>query len=280
MKVEEIRKILLDEYGQDASEVKGKAKLVEMLEEAKQISNDQIVDNISLEDFEPMADLAEEQVDKENDNEVYDMIDPKWSDFVMTHFEDDELIDGNPTVDGLRRVTEVLIGPIIGNEVQVIQPPNPDNGHRAVTVYTLTIFWERDDVGENRTFSDAADVYQGNTEDVYARFPTATACTRAEGRVLRKILRLKKVVAAEELTSKPVEEAGFNGLITNSQKNFITTLCKKLDLNIKKFISSGKEKYDDVDDIRYETAKEMIRHLNKLQQNVKLITPDLKGYEQ
>src|SRR5689334_6604577 len=47
----------------------------------------------------------------------------EWHDYVMKQFMPDELFEGNPTVDGLRRVTEALIGKIVESVSHVITPP-------------------------------------------------------------------------------------------------------------------------------------------------------------
>ena len=39
--------------------------------------------------------------------------DPGWNDYVMSKFTEKELYDGNPLVNGLRRVAELVIGPIV-----------------------------------------------------------------------------------------------------------------------------------------------------------------------
>ena len=41
------------------------------------------------------------------------MTDPEWNDYVMSMFTDKEMYNGNPLVNGLRRVAEVVLGPIV-----------------------------------------------------------------------------------------------------------------------------------------------------------------------
>ena len=143
-----------------------------------------------------------------------------WNEYVLSHFGPDELADGNPTVDGLRRVSGLLLGPIISGVAKVIQSPNPQNDNRCVVEYTCTIM-----CGESLlTQTSVADCYPGNCDHRFAVYSSAIAETRAEGRSLRKLLKLRKVIAAEEAGLVPLEETGVNGKITPTQMNFIETL--------------------------------------------------------
>ena len=42
--------------------------------------------------------------------------DPEWSEYLLDQLSDSELINGAPTVDGLRRITEKCFGEIIGSK--------------------------------------------------------------------------------------------------------------------------------------------------------------------
>ena len=121
--------------------------------------------------------------------------DPEWNDYVLSLFDKSEMYDGRPLCHGLRRVAELLFGNIMVSRPVKVFPPQDDNG-----VGRATVIWEV--VFENGSaFSDVADCWEGNTDDTFCAFNTATAATRAEGRALRKALRLK-TVAAEEMTKK------------------------------------------------------------------------------
>ena len=60
---------------------------------------------------------------------------PEWHNYVMSHFEKNELIDGNPVCAGLRRVAEFLLGDIVETgPTQVDSPTDSDGPGRATVV--------------------------------------------------------------------------------------------------------------------------------------------------
>lgn len=214
--------------------------------------------------------------------------DPLWANYVLRHFQPDELDnEGNPYVAGLRRVARKLLGPITYSGCRVVTPPKTTIDGRpdiATVEYTVKFLWCRPEdlaIGQGAyevIFVDVADVHGGNTDPEYARFPCSTAATRAEGRCLRKALQLPRVVAAEEVTKVPIEVIDPNGSITATQKNFIEILCQRCDINVKKYINSGKGKYGFLDDVPYGTATQMVQHLSSYQNDLSKIPDDIKGY--
>ena len=121
--------------------------------------------------------------------------DVEWNDYVLSLFDEKELYDGRPLCAGLRRVAELLLGRmVISRPTQVFPPTEGDSIGRATVIWEVVF-------EDGSVFSDVADCWEGNTDDTFCVFNTATAATRAEGRALRKALRLK-TVAAEEMTKK------------------------------------------------------------------------------
>jgi hypothetical protein len=208
--------------------------------------------------------------------------DKNWVDFVLSHFDDDEMVEGCPTVDGLRRVAELLLGPILEGRAHVVEAANLlNNGGRATAEYTVTFAWTRDALGKDdrRTFTDAADVSDANCDPAYARFAAAMAATRAEGRAYRKALKLKRVVAVEEITSVPVNHETNEGFIDRSQRTFIEVLCKRNDINVLAFVNSGKRQYAEITEVEHRTAQLMVKTLSDYQRNAKPIPAAIKGYD-
>ena len=197
-----------------------------------------------------------------------------WADYVMSKFEIDELEQGNPTCDGLRRVAELLIGPIVSRRINVVQPPNKENyGTATVTCLVEVLNNIPEHILYGRTISeeDAADVNKFNTQEPYHLHATATAATRAEARALRKILRLKKVIAVEELAGESSEDFidawKPSDPVQEEQINLLDIVCQRCDVNVMEYINSGERVYNTVFELDRNKAQSMIQHINKIQQN-------------
>ncbi len=136
--------------------------------------------------------------------------DIEWNDYVMGHFSEKELFDGRPLCAGLRRVAELLLGKIVSSKPTQVFPPSNTGEEIGRATGVWEVIFE-----DMSVFSDVADAWEGNTDDTFCVFNTATAATRAEGRALRKALRLK-TVAAEEMTTKSIFIATpcYGGMVT------------------------------------------------------------------
>lgn len=145
---------------------------------------------------------------KQNGEEDIKPCDSEWTKFVLSHFSEDEKEGENPRVEGLRRVSELLIGEIIEEGCDLISPPTFDNGMRAC-VKAWVVFLVRNKNGKiytehTKKVEALADCCPDNSFDddslkiSFSKFPTALAETRAKGRVFRSALKLKRIVCAEE----------------------------------------------------------------------------------
>jgi hypothetical protein len=219
-----------------------------------------------------------------------------WDAYVMSQFKEDELIDGAPLCHGLRRVARNLLGEVIFSSPTIIHPAVDPNGPgRATVVYQITFLWKED--GSTRVFGDVADVWHGNTEDLYAAHPAATASTMAEARTLRKALAIRKV-SANELCKKDIGaivraatgvkvEAPTTGeskptdLMTAPQKNFLNSLCSKLNVSVVALIATTGMT---VDTVTRDATSKLITKLNEFQQKgmdtIKDSNPELIGYDE
>ena len=245
---------------------------------------------IDIEDF--VLSEETENVEEQEESESPSMLSSEWNDYVMSHFDESELINGNPICAGLRRVSELLLGSIIESGPHEVHPATDSNGPgRATVVYRVVFDWMNS--GQIKVFSEVADVWHGNTDDLFCAHPVATASTRAEGRALRKALKLRKL-AAEELSKKDIvsivqqtvpskpTDGDWNPeeKISVQQVSFIDNKCRQLDINVLSFINSGDQRYGSIQDITKEKASSMLIILNKYQNGNMEIPEDIKVYDE
>ena len=284
MKVNEIREKLLDiGYTKEQVEaIKGKANLVKTLEEEVYASLDFGSDS-SNGDFEPNEDSQFVAIEATQDEEIIppSISDPEWRDYVLSKFEYDELDDGNPTVDGLRRITELLLGQVNSSSTEIVQVPTKENEGRATAIHTVSVIMPN---GDMRTVSGSGDAWHKNTDMPYSKFPVAMAETRAEGRALRRLLQLKKVVAAEELSQNATEETedDYKTYVNDNQINFIDIMCKSagrgLDINVESLVKTSYPHYTGIRELTHSQATKLIQELSHYQQNMETIPDSIKGY--
>jgi len=212
--------------------------------------------------------------------------DLEWNDYVLDLLSDDEKIDGNPTTDGLRRIFEIALNcSIIDSSSTVVQSPSPDNEKRATVVHSLTFVLNDDAVPpgtKHRTVSGSADVYWGNCDKIYRNHPVAVAETRAEGRALRRGLKLRKVVAAEELATNVEDDPTGDSVsrISSQQINFIDVMSKRLNINPTVLIDNMNLNSKNIKSLMHDDAVSIIRELSSYQQKLDDIPDSLKGYSE
>lgn len=236
----------------------------------------QILDNVEVEEVKI---VQEESVSVEDIRPDFNS--PDWHEFVMKQFQPDELVEGNPTTEGLRRVVSILLGDIIESSARCINAPCPNNNFSATIEHTIKINWTEQDSfgGDVRTFTEIADVNSMNCDTVFRKYPSATASTRAEGRALRKALKLKHVIAAEEKGDDTSDtDEGF-APINSQQIMLLNHMCKKNNINVIKFINIGENKYNKIDEVGYNTAVKMVGVLNEYVNDKSKISEDIKGYK-
>lgn len=213
------------------------------------------------------------------------MLSPEWHDYAMTLFQEDELMNGHPLVTGLRRVAEIVLGPMSFSGPTWVKPTDRDDHHgRATVIFTI-------EFANGLRCSEVADSWEGNTDDMFCAFAVAIASTRAEARALRKVLKIKGV-AAEELTKKDTAKivrdiskqqsssAGdYNdqGRMSDAQLNFIDIKCKQLNINGAKLFKDMFN-VDQRKKVSKKVASDVIDVLNDYQKDKGTIPSELKGY--
>lgn len=277
MTVDELRKSLVElGLSQDeANSIKGKAALLEKLEEMQE---------------KPFEIEQEEDgpVELPEPEKVISPTDPNWKDFIMGLFDPkDEVFNGCPTVDGLRRITELVIGPIIESNAKVIQSPNKANDYHAVVEHEVVVLrkhhLEDGELPYQQIATEVADVRTDENDNMFSKYSAAYASTRAEGRALRKLLRLRKIVAVEEMDGNNRFDGTMNidATMTATQCMTINLIAKRNNVNtwdmIKDTLSSQKIKQ--ARDIPYSDAKDIIGYLNEVDRGTETLPPQYLGYK-
>lgn len=216
-----------------------------------------------------------------------DMLSSEWHDYAMKLFNEDEIVDGHPLVAGLRRVSELVLGQIMFSGPTQVFPVTRDDHHgRATVVFTVRF-------ANGSEYSEVADAWEGNTDDMFCAYAVAIASTRAEARALRKALKIKGV-AAEELTKKDTAKIvrdiskqknattgdyDDQSRMSDAQYNFIDIKCKQLNVDGGKLF---KEVFsvDQKRKVSKKVASDIIDRLNEYQRDKSSIPENIIGYNE
>jgi len=229
-------------------------------------------------EFEEMVNVIEEKLDEPEKGQVersYSESDPEWSEYVLDQFHDSELKEGNPTVDGLRRVAEKMYGEILSSKSEVLELPS-DKG-RCTIKHSLTIRkYETSSVVE---VDGCVDVKYGNIPSPFNEHLVATADTRAEGKALRRALKLRIVTAEEMNNSQEDDILDSDENITDQQILAINQMCKRLDINLTEFVKQGCPNVKSVRDVSNVQGRSSLSSLSSYQRDMSIIPEDQLGYD-
>jgi hypothetical protein len=245
---------------------------------------DKQAEGADLIDFDA-AEIVEDTVQQlEPEEEKMNPTNPGWTQYVLSEMQPDERVNNAPTTDGLRRVTERLLGRIISSKTIVLDCPRVENERRATVQVSLCISCYDETMGGLIEVDGTADVYWGNTDKPFRNYPVATAETRAEGRALRRALRLTKVLVAEEISGNVAdhdyEEAPRSeGCITEVQERFIDVMCKRLDIDLRKAVELLFPTVDGVRNLKFSDFEKLQSQLTDYQRDTASIPGDIKGYD-
>ncbi|KKN98924.1 hypothetical protein LCGC14_0141690 [marine sediment metagenome] len=161
--------------------------------------------------------------------------DPRWTQYVLGKFDDDEMDKGNPRVEGLRRIAGELVGVIMEEGCDLIAAPSEENNFRACAKAWVVFLTEN---GYEKRFEALADANAANCFEDYATYLVAMADTRAKGRVYRNALGLKRVVAAEEVSKTVAATADVQpgGAIHGAQITMIRMIAERQGFSIDKVV--------------------------------------------
>tara|TARA_R110000824_G_scaffold7728_2_gene34976 strand:+ start:16538 stop:17419 length:882 start_codon:yes stop_codon:yes gene_type:complete len=269
LKVDDIRKILVGDYQYDRErldEIKGKAKLVELLQnelasdEFSSVFDEASVVDTDLGGLSHDVSLNGEPIKKEVKSSESNINDPGWTDYVLSQLTEKEVQNGRPTVHGLRRITEISYGEVIESLSDIEQLPDTNNGNRATVKASLTV--ERYD-GKMVKFQGVCDVNHSNTEAAYAKHAVATAESRAEARAYKKMLRLNILTAEETVDPTQIDDPGDK--IRPQQEKMINVLSERLSVNLDKLLEKWDLTPDTLGLTNHSTAKDICGTINSFQ---------------
>jgi hypothetical protein len=180
--------------------------------------------------------------------------DPKWQEQVMNKLYPSEMkidmksvLDGNgnpqcdpqgmpiveevrfPYTDGFKRLVEELFGPIKSTTMSVIQSPNGQN--RSTATVQVEITYHDKYKGCDVTVTDVADA-SSQTGGIRPGHETASAATRARGRIYRQILGICHVYTDEEIKG---ESSSTDDKMKPGQKVFCINQCNKVGVDPDRF---------------------------------------------
>ena len=218
--------------------------------------------------------LKEENVTEEKT--VYTDADPEWSEYFLVNLHDTELRDGNPTVDGLRRVTEKIYGEILESRSDILELPSA-GGRRCTIKHTVKIRkYETDTI---ITVDGCVDVRYDKVPFPFNDHLVATADTRAEGKALRRALKLR-VVTAEEMNNAAEDDVmASEEDITDQQILAINQMCKRINMNLVSFVKEICAGVDSIKSVSNLQGRMLLSSLSEYQRNTDSIKDELVGYD-
>ncbi len=251
MKVGEIKELLIKDYGmsqEDVDSIVGKGAVAAKLHELES-GDEEILNDVQLENS-----VRPETVE---DSDTPTMSSPDWTKYVLSKMTPDELMDGHPTVDGLRRMVDLLMGTVVIVGSDIAQTPDLNNNFHATVKVTVVL--------EDGTSVDGcADAGGNNCKQTYAIHPVAMAESRAESRAYRRLLRLKNIISAEETVSQDEIIDAFES-ISSAQTKIIDKICSKMNINVEKWLATRDIKLEEYKKLTKSAGADLCSALNTLQ---------------
>lgn len=169
---------------------------------------------------------------------------PEWQEYVISLMEPSETLDGYPKCHGLRRVAQLLLGPIVKSGPSMLSVIPTNEGRATTIVYEVTFDWTLNrpiwfnpnapSTASYRIFGGCADCIE-DIKSPYGRHPAASAETKAASRAFKKALCINVLSAEERISGydeKGEESAPDNSKITTQLCNFISAKINVLKLDL------------------------------------------------
>lgn len=246
----------------------------------------EMVDNMPEKERNKLAKLA-----SENPVEfVPDMNSPEWTPWVLSHLNDNEKFNGNPTVGGLKRLVQKLVGPIVDmqstlGQCYALYREGKHVGFHANVAVRIGVKFDLYSGSEVRYFSGVADKNPNNQGQDFNCHATACAETAAFGRAYKHALNLVGVLAAEEVqgSNQGLALESPDEVANDAQFAAMNTVGKKTNINIVKLIAqlSREEgvKFISLSNMPRNFAAYVVKVLNNYQRDLSSIPDDLMGFD-
>lgn len=153
--------------------------------------------------------------------------DYEWTDYVLSLLKEKETFNDKPTVDGLRRVAQLLLGKIESCTFDILQVPSDDNGMSATVKARILV--------DGRVYEGSTNVNEASAPNIIGSHTVALAETRAEGRALRRALNLR-IITSEE-AQEGIETLPTKNIISNTQIDAIKKQTEKNKINLDKLLT-------------------------------------------
>lgn len=218
-----------------------------------------------MEDVLDVIDIIEEET---KESEVKERARPNdgesgWTEYVLDQLEDEELYEGFPTVDGLRRITEVVFGTVVQSTTHLLEVPN-EKCTKCTAEHTLIV---NKYYGNQVTVNAVVDVVKEYVKPPYNKFIVAMADSRAEGKAYRRLLKLK-ILSAEELQT---DDEDLNVLIDPQVVIALANLCKRQDLNLLEVVKKYGT-FKNIDQVPKHVARKILKEISNHQNDKKIFS--------
>ena len=200
----------------------------------------------------------------------------EWTEYILDQLSDSELREGSPIVAGLRRVTEQCYGEIVKSLTDIIEPPNRQNP-RCTLRHRLYI--RKYSTGSVVEVDGCVDVEKDKLDYPFNRHMVSTADTKAEGKALRRALKIN-VITSEEIRGQSDEfNIDSDDKINDQQILAINQMCKRMNVDVPKMVKSIHSKVKVINEVSNVEARLLINKLSEYQRSMDEIPKTIQGYK-
>lgn len=209
----------------------------------------------------------------EKEEKIKKPSDENWTNHILSFLKEDELKYGYPTVDGLRRITELVYGDILVSHTDILEIPTT-RYEKCTACHHIELRRHFDQ--EIVSVKSCVDVRYHQTTAPFNEYLVATACTRAEGKTLRRLLKLATVTAEEIQGTEFENEENITQLkINEGQILGIRKVCERLNIDVSKLIRRYGDSFERIEDVPHTLAIQILNDCSRYQNNSRPIPKEI-----